>query len=182
MDKNISDFIHKVENLNDDQIKDMASKRAAKAILTPSERAGQARSKIPEQIAHLLNRIYQDQRKAGRAALAGGLPEKLFRELESFCQEHSTTFVPFDILAHLQDEGMNPTYVLQYAARDILTQANTLKYVAQVGPEAAGQILETLAMQLLHTQKILNLFGWSIDDLKFMARAKIDEQAKAKKQ
>lgn len=170
----------KLETMTQGEINDFAAKTAAKVIATPSEKAGQARSKIPEQIAHLMTRIYADEisrrEEAGRH-----MDEKLWRELHAFCHEHSTTLLPFDLLANIKTMGQHPQKTLDDAARSNLGHANLLESLSKAGPDVAGQILEHLAMQLFETQKILNLFGWTIDDLKWMARAKVDQIAKAKK-
>lgn len=173
----------KLENMTDAQVKDFAAKTAAKAILTPSERAGQARSKIPEQIAHLLNRIYQNERSQlqQKQGIIEGMPPGLFRELESFCQQNSTTFVPFDMLAGLKDQGVDPQQVLRDAAVKLADSAENVDCASINGPDGAPRIMLALGDVVYQAQRILNLFGWTFDDLKLNVRREIDIKEKEAK-
>lgn len=175
-----------INGMSDEELHKLAASRAAphtqKRILRPSEKQGQARSKVPEELAHLLARLYQGERsRRADESVPNSMNDKVFRQLESFCQQNSTTFVPFDMLAGLKDQGRDPQQVLSAAAIKLANAANAAQVVAYKGPAAAPEIMLEFGQMVFQMQRILNLFGWTFDDLKLNVRREIDIQEKEAK-
>lgn len=167
--------------MNDEGLKDFAAARAASPIAQPSKGQGKAKGDVNEAAGHILTRIYQGEiqfRKDGQQ----GISDRNFRELESFCQEHSSHLVPFDLLACSADIGHPPLDTLHKANDGISLAALNLEPLILQAPATAGPIMTWLCRALINIQRIAGIFGWSLDDLKLMARTIIDDDQKARKE